>query len=116
MTATPPSSRTAATRRRWRGRGRSRGRRGLEHRVGGLEKADVTGAVSYDADNHQTMVDLRAAKIAGIDVPDLEVDDATGDASTLVVGWGSTYGSNAAAVRRLRARGGARSRRPTSDT
>ena len=81
------------------------GTAGLEHRVGGLEKADVTGAVSYDADNHQTMVDLRAAKIAGIQVPDLEIDDPTGDASTLVVGWGSTYGSNAAAVRRLRAEG-----------
>src|SRR4051794_32780552 len=58
---------------------------GLEHRIGGLEKADGTGNVSYDADNHEHMVRLRAAKVAGIDVPDLEVDDPDG-ARLLVLG------------------------------
>ena len=55
---------------------------GLEHRIGGLEKADVTGAISYDADNHDHMVRLRAQKVAGIaaDIPELEVDDPDGDA------------------------------------
>src|SRR5687767_3697402 len=71
---------------------------GLEHRIGGLEKADVTGSISYDPDNHDLMTRLRAAKVAAIakDIPLLEVDDPgsdTGDgASTLVLGWGSTYG------------------------
>jgi 2-oxoglutarate ferredoxin oxidoreductase subunit alpha len=76
---------------------------GLEHRVGGLEKADGTGSISYDPDNHDLMVRLRAAKIAGIaaDIPELEVDDPDG-ADTLVLGWGSTYGPITAAVRRVR--------------
>jgi 2-oxoglutarate ferredoxin oxidoreductase subunit alpha len=80
---------------------------GLEHRIGGLEKADGSGNVDYDGINHERMVHLRAAKIAGIakDIPALEVDDATGDAELLVVGWGSTYGAIVAAVRRVRARG-----------
>jgi 2-oxoglutarate/2-oxoacid ferredoxin oxidoreductase subunit alpha len=80
---------------------------GLEHRIGGLEKADGSGNVSYDGINHETMVHLRADKIAGIakDIPLLEVDDATGDAELLVIGWGSTYGAIVAAVRRVRARG-----------
>jgi 2-oxoglutarate/2-oxoacid ferredoxin oxidoreductase subunit alpha len=87
------------------------GTAGLEHRIGGLEKADVTGAISYDADNHDHMVRLRAQKVAGIaaDIPELELDDpdadASGDAELLVVGWGSTYGPIAAAVRRVRKRG-----------
>ena len=53
---------------------------GLEHRIGGLEKADVTGNVSYDPDNHDLMVRLRARKVAGIaaDIPELEVDDPDG--------------------------------------
>ncbi|MGO8859937.1 MAG: 2-oxoglutarate ferredoxin oxidoreductase subunit alpha, partial [Acidimicrobiales bacterium] len=57
--------------------------------------------------NHERMVHLRAAKVAGIarDIPALEVDDETGDASVLVIGWGSTFGSIAAGVRRVRARG-----------
>ena len=63
---------------------------GLAHRVGGIEKADRTGNISYDPDNHDTMVRLRQAKIDGIDVPDLEVDDPDGDADLLVIGWGST--------------------------
>jgi 2-oxoglutarate ferredoxin oxidoreductase subunit alpha len=80
---------------------------GLEHRIGGLEKADGTGAVSYDPENHDLMVRLRAQKIAGIaaDIPLLEVDDPDGDATTLVLGWGSTYGPIGAAVRRVRAEG-----------
>jgi 2-oxoglutarate ferredoxin oxidoreductase subunit alpha len=80
---------------------------GLEHRLGGLEKADGTGAVSYDAANHELMVRTRAAKVAGIaaDIPPVEVDDPNGDADVLVLGWGSTYGSIVAAVERLRRRG-----------
>jgi 2-oxoglutarate ferredoxin oxidoreductase subunit alpha len=78
---------------------------GLEHRVGGLEKADGNGAISYDPDNHDRMVRLRAAKIDGIPVPDLAVDDPTGDADLLVLGWGSTYGPIVAGARRVRARG-----------
>ena len=65
---------------------------GLEHRIGGLEKADGRGSISYDPDNHDRMVRLRAAKIDGIAVPDVEVDDPGGDAELLVLGWGSTYG------------------------
>jgi 2-oxoglutarate/2-oxoacid ferredoxin oxidoreductase subunit alpha len=77
---------------------------GLEHRIGGLEKADGTGNVSYDPENHDLMTRLRAQKIAGIAaaLPELEVDDPTGEASTLVLGWGSTYGPIGAAVRRVR--------------
>jgi 2-oxoglutarate/2-oxoacid ferredoxin oxidoreductase subunit alpha len=81
---------------------------GLEHRIGGIEKADVTGNISYDPDNHDRMVRLRQAKIDGIasDIPKLEVDDPGGGAKVLVLGWGSTYGSIAAAVRRVRVAGG----------
>jgi 2-oxoglutarate/2-oxoacid ferredoxin oxidoreductase subunit alpha len=78
---------------------------GLEHRIGGLEKADGRGSISYDPDNHDRMVRLRGAKIDGIRVPDLEVDDPTGDAELLVVGWGSTYGPIGAGARRVRALG-----------
>ncbi|MGN6751391.1 MAG: 2-oxoacid:acceptor oxidoreductase subunit alpha [Intrasporangium sp.] len=78
---------------------------GLEHRVGGIEKADVTGNISYDPDNHDHMVRLRQAKIDGIRVPDLQVEDPTGDARVLVLGWGSTYGPIAAGVRLARATG-----------
>jgi 2-oxoglutarate ferredoxin oxidoreductase subunit alpha len=83
------------------------GTAGLEHRIGGLEKADVSGAISYDAENHDLMVRLRARKVAGIaaDIPELQVDDPEGDAELLVIGWGSTYGPIAAAVRRVRRRG-----------
>ncbi|WP_217166472.1 2-oxoacid:acceptor oxidoreductase subunit alpha [Streptomyces sp. AC512_CC834] len=79
---------------------------GLEHRIGGIEKQDGTGNISYDPANHDFMVRTRQAKIDGIDVPDLEVDDPTGDATTLVLGWGSTYGPITAAVRRIRKEGG----------
>ena len=79
---------------------------GLEHRIGGLEKADGTGNVSYDPENHDLMTRLRAQKVAGIaaDIPELEVDDPDG-ADTLVLGWGSTYGPIGAAVRRMRREG-----------
>jgi 2-oxoglutarate ferredoxin oxidoreductase subunit alpha len=77
---------------------------GLEHRIGGIEKQDGTGHISYDPANHDFMVRTRQAKIDGIDVADLEVDDP-GRARTLVLGWGSTYGPITAAVRRLRADG-----------
>ncbi|MFJ8541057.1 2-oxoacid:acceptor oxidoreductase subunit alpha [Streptomyces sp. NPDC093586] len=77
---------------------------GLEHRIGGIEKQDGTGNISYDPANHDFMVRTRQAKVDGIDVPDLEVDDP-GGARTLVLGWGSTYGPITAAVRRLRAAG-----------
>ena len=70
---------------------------GLEHRIGGLEKADGSGNVSYDPDNHDLMTRLRAAKVSGIarDIPELEVDDPDG-AELLVLGWGGTYGPIAA--------------------
>jgi 2-oxoglutarate ferredoxin oxidoreductase subunit alpha len=79
---------------------------GLEHRIGGLEKADVTGNVSYDPENHDLMTRLRAQKVAGIasDIPELEVDDPDG-ADLLVLGWGGTYGPITAAVRRVRTAG-----------
>jgi 2-oxoglutarate/2-oxoacid ferredoxin oxidoreductase subunit alpha len=81
---------------------------GLEHRIGGIEKADVAGTISYDPDNHDRMVRLRQAKIDGIaaDIGPLEVDDPDGDAKVLVLGWGSTFGSIGAAVRRVRLAGG----------
>src|ERR671918_250406 len=80
---------------------------GLEHRIGGLEKQNETGNVSYDPENHDLMVRLRAAKVAGIasDITELEVDDPDGDADTLVLGWGSTHGAIVAAARRVRASG-----------
>jgi len=82
------------------------GTAGLEHRIGGLEKQDVTGNVSYDPENHDRMTRLRAQKVAGIaqDVPELEVDDPDA-ADTLVLSWGGTYGSVAAGVRRVRGGG-----------
>jgi 2-oxoglutarate ferredoxin oxidoreductase subunit alpha len=80
---------------------------GLEHRIGGLEKADGSGNVSYEGINHERMVHLRRDKIAGIasDIPLLEVNDETGDAQLLMVSWGSTYAAVAAGVKRVRARG-----------
>ncbi|MFD0137987.1 2-oxoacid:acceptor oxidoreductase subunit alpha [Streptomyces sp. NPDC003328] len=77
---------------------------GLEHRIGGIEKQDGTGNISYDPANHDFMVRTRQAKIDGITVPDLDVDDPH-HARTLVLGWGSTYGPITAAVRRLRTAG-----------
>jgi 2-oxoglutarate ferredoxin oxidoreductase subunit alpha len=84
------------------------GTKGLEHRIGGIEKADGSGSISYDPDNHDKMVRLRQAKIDGIaaDIDPVEVDDPDGDARVLVLGWGSTFGSIGAAVRRVRLAGG----------
>ena len=79
---------------------------GLEHRIGGLEKLDGLGTVSYDADNHHRMVQLRHDKVAGIakDIPDLEVFGPDhGD--LLILGWGSTYGALRSAVERLTGEG-----------
>ncbi|HEY7478639.1 MAG TPA: 2-oxoacid:acceptor oxidoreductase subunit alpha [Actinomycetota bacterium] len=83
------------------------GTEGLEHRIGGLEREDGTGDISYEADNHERMTRLRRDKVAGIarDLPPLEVDDPDGNANVLVLGWGSTAGTIRAAVRRLRGEG-----------
>jgi len=86
---------------------------GLEHRIGGIEKADGSGNISYDPMNHEHMVRLRAAKVAGIakDIPPTDVDDpflgpdGASTAEILVIGWGSTWGAITAASRVLRARG-----------
>ncbi len=82
------------------------GTRGLEHRIGGLEKADGTGNISYDPENHELMTGLRAAKIKVIeeDIDPLEWAGES-DAKVLVLGWGSTYGAIGAAARRLKAKG-----------
>jgi 2-oxoglutarate ferredoxin oxidoreductase subunit alpha len=79
---------------------------GLQHRIGGLEKADRTGNISYDGSNHARMTELRAAKVAGIaaEVPPLAVD-ADPEARVLVVGWGSSQGAIRAGVRRARLAG-----------
>jgi 2-oxoglutarate ferredoxin oxidoreductase subunit alpha len=79
---------------------------GLEHRIGGLEKADVLGNVSYDPENHHRMNELRQAKIAGIagDIAPLEVFGPD-EGELLIIGWGSTYGAIRSAVERLQARG-----------
>jgi 2-oxoglutarate ferredoxin oxidoreductase subunit alpha len=80
---------------------------GLRHRIGGLEKEDGTGDISYDALNHERMTHLRAEKVAKVadSVPPLEVDDPDGDAELLVLGWGSTFGTIRASARRLREQG-----------
>jgi 2-oxoglutarate/2-oxoacid ferredoxin oxidoreductase subunit alpha len=77
---------------------------GLMHRIGGLEKADGTGNISYDPANHERMTQLRAAKVAGIEVPPVEVEGDP-DADLLVLGWGSTWGAIGAAVTRVRRAG-----------
>jgi 2-oxoglutarate/2-oxoacid ferredoxin oxidoreductase subunit alpha len=80
---------------------------GLVHRIGGLEREDVTGDISYDALNHERMTHIRRDKVEGIaeDIPALEVDDADGDGELLVLGWGSSLGTIRAAVARARADG-----------
>jgi 2-oxoglutarate ferredoxin oxidoreductase subunit alpha len=77
---------------------------GLAHRIGGLEKQDLTGEISYDPANHARMTELRAAKVAGIEVPDVVVDHQDG-ADVLVIGWGSSEGAIRAGVRRVRVGG-----------
>ena len=76
---------------------------GLEHRLGGLEKEHITGNVSYDSDNHEYMVKVRAEKVEKIAqyVPTQQLDSGKNDATVLVVGWGSTYGAIKAAVKEL---------------
>jgi 2-oxoglutarate ferredoxin oxidoreductase subunit alpha len=82
------------------------GTKGLQHRIGGLEKSDLTGNISYDPANHELMTELRAAKIAGIaqEIPPLQVD-ADPDAKVLVLGWGSSEGAIRAGARRARLAG-----------
>ncbi len=75
---------------------------GLRHRIGGLEKQDGSGNISYDSDNHTHMTHLRAERVARVAVPDLEVDDPDGEATLLVLGWGSSYGAIQGAARRVR--------------
>ena len=83
------------------------GTKGLEHRIGGIEKQDLTGNISYDPDNHDRMVRLRAEKVNRIarTIPALDVDDPTADATTLVIGWGSSFGPVRAGVRQAREQG-----------
>ncbi|GAB7069267.1 2-oxoacid:acceptor oxidoreductase subunit alpha [Mycolicibacterium hodleri] len=78
---------------------------GLEHRIGGLESANGSGNISYEPKNHDLMVRLRQAKIDGITVPDVVVDDPSGEAELLIVGWGSSYGPIGEACRRARRAG-----------
>jgi 2-oxoglutarate ferredoxin oxidoreductase subunit alpha len=80
---------------------------GLTHRIGGIEKQDGSGNISYDPENHEHMVRLRQAKVDGIakDIPQLEVEGDVDDADLLVLGWGSTWGAIGGAVDRARAKG-----------
>ena len=82
------------------------GTAGLEHRIGGIEKSQPSGGISYDPENHQLMTNQRKARIAGIEVAPLALD-ADADAQLLVIGWGSSYGTLRTAVRRVRDGGGA---------
>jgi 2-oxoglutarate ferredoxin oxidoreductase subunit alpha len=83
------------------------GTAGLEHRIGGLEKADGSGNISYDPENHDHMVRLRQAKVDAIadSIPDIEVEDPSGEARILILGWGSTYGPIGAACQIARRSG-----------
>jgi 2-oxoglutarate ferredoxin oxidoreductase subunit alpha len=80
---------------------------GLEHRIGGIEKQDGTGNISYEPENHERMVHLRAAKVAAVaaDIPPIEVSGDADDAELLVLGWGSTWGAIDGGMNRVRARG-----------
>ena len=82
------------------------GTAGLEHRIGGLEKEDVTGNVSYDPANHEHMIRTRAQKIANIanEIPELSVDGPE-EGDLLVIGWGGTYGATLTAAQRARRKG-----------
>lgn len=83
------------------------GAKGLEHRIGGLEKQDVTGNVSYDPDNHQHMVKTRQAKVDKIAdyIPEQKLDSGPEKGKVLVLGWGSTYGAIKSACAELQAKG-----------
>jgi 2-oxoglutarate ferredoxin oxidoreductase subunit alpha len=78
---------------------------GLLHRIGGIEKAQGTGNIDYSPANHQAMTDTRRNKVAGIEVPDQAVEQGQAGGKLVVVGWGSTYGPIAQAVRRARSKG-----------
>jgi 2-oxoglutarate ferredoxin oxidoreductase subunit alpha len=80
---------------------------GLEHRIGGLEKQDITGNISYDPDNHQHMVKLREEKVNRIAqyIPDQTLDSGPAKGKVLVLGWGSTFGAIKSAVMALQAEG-----------
>jgi 2-oxoglutarate ferredoxin oxidoreductase subunit alpha len=78
---------------------------GLTHRIGGIEKNVGTGHIDYAPANHQAMTDIRAAKVAGVRVPDQEVTLGNSSGRLAVLGWGSTFGPITQAVRRARARG-----------
>lgn len=78
---------------------------GLLHRIGGIEKAQGSGNIDYSPANHQAMTDIRRDKVLGIDIPDQSVEQGQAGGKLVVVGWGSTYGPIAQAVRRARARG-----------
>lgn len=78
---------------------------GLLHRIGGIEKALGTGNIDYSPGNHQAMTDIRRDKVLGIDIPDQVVEQGQAGGKLVVVGWGSTYGPIATAVRRARAKG-----------
>jgi len=77
---------------------------GLQHRIGGIERADGSGNISYDADNHQRMTDLRQAKISGVakDIPAQKVEQGNDRGQLAVVGWGSTYGPISRGVANMR--------------
>ena len=83
------------------------GTQGLEHRIGGLEKQDVTGNISYDPDNHQHMVNTRQAKVDKIAdyIPEQKLDSGPSKGKVLVLGWGSTYGAIKSACTELQAKG-----------
>jgi 2-oxoglutarate ferredoxin oxidoreductase subunit alpha len=83
------------------------GTKGLEHRIGGLEKQDITGNVSYDPDNHEHMVKTRQAKVDMIAqyIPDQKIDSGKDKGKVLVLGWGSTYGSIKSSVAELQKEG-----------
>ena len=82
------------------------GTKGLEHRIGGLEKKHITGNVNYEPENHELMVKLRAQKVKNIEnfIPDLEVNGHS-EGKLLILGWGSTQGPIIAAVEKQRAKG-----------
>lgn len=80
---------------------------GLEHRIGGIEKQNITGNVSYDPENHQLMVKIREEKVEKIadDIPEQQLDSGAEKGKLLVIGWGSTYGAIKSAVAELQSRG-----------
>ena len=80
---------------------------GLEHRIGGIEKQNITGNVSYDPENHQLMVKIREEKVEKIadDIPEQQLDSGAEKGKLLVIGWGSTYGAIKSAVAELQSQG-----------